>query len=408
MGSKKKRKEIAGIDQEDLVDPKLLADPDSYFCEFKGVHIHHKIHDAESQTQSIFQNQTHVSNQINKLCLPMILLHGFGASVFSWKKVMKPLAEATCSKVLAFDRPAFGLTSRVNLSSETGDTKPLNAYSMAFSVLATLHFFDLLKAEKAILVGHSAGALVAVNTYFEAPERVAAIILIAPAIFAPLTTPKIVKENQSKQDNQMKEDNSSIRKNPIVGLYKLLSKITKNIAMAITGMMKQMTDMLNSLYRKLLSTILRSSLAIMLLRMAIDKFGTAAVRNSWYDPNQVSEHVLSGYTKPLRIKDWDKALVEYTAAMILDEESNTKPSLSKRLNEISCPVLIVTGDSDRLVPSWNAERLSKVIPGASLEVIKQCGHLPHEEKVEEFIAIVENFLRMFAGNSNKQYLQPAM
>lgn len=71
-------------------------------------------------------------------------------------------------------------------------------------------------------------------------------------------------------------------------------------------------------------------------------------------------------------------------------------------------VLIVTGDSDRLVPSWNAERLSKVIPGASLEVIKQCGHLPHEEKVEEFIAIVENFLRMFAGNSNKQYLQPAM
>lgn len=63
----------------------------------------------------------------------------------------------------------------------------------------------------------------------------------------------------------MKEDNSSIRKNPIVGLYKLLSKITKNIAMAITGMMKQMTDMLNSLYRKLLSTILRSSLAIMLV-----------------------------------------------------------------------------------------------------------------------------------------------
>ncbi|MCI25832.1 2-hydroxy-6-oxo-6-phenylhexa-24-dienoate hydrolase-like, partial [Trifolium medium] len=35
----------------------------------------------------------------------------------------------------------------------------------------------------------------------------------------------------------------------------------------------------------------------MLVRMAIDKFGTAAVRNSWYDPKQVSEHVLSGYTK---------------------------------------------------------------------------------------------------------------
>ncbi|XP_014522607.1 uncharacterized protein LOC106779086 isoform X3 [Vigna radiata var. radiata] len=401
---------IAGIDQGELVDPKLLADPDSCFYEFNGVHIHHKICDTESQTQSMLQSHT-VSHQIKKVGYPMILLHGFGASVFSWKQVMKPLAEVAGSKVLAFDRPAFGLTSRVNLSkhpsSETEDTKPLNAYSMAFSVLATLHFIKLLNAEKVILIGHSAGSLVAVNTYFEAPERIAALILVAPAIFAPLTAPKIVKENQSRNDNQRKED-SSIRKNPILGLYKMLSKITKYIAEAITQMMKWTVDILNSLYRKSLSAILRSSLAIMLVRMAIDKFGTAAVRSAWYDPKQVSEHVLSGYTRPLRTKDWDRALVEYTAAMLLDEEYKTKTPLSKRLHEISCPVLIVTGDTDRIVPSWNAERLSRVIPGASFKVIKQCGHLPHEEKVEEFISIVENFLRNLVGDSNEQCLQQAI
>lgn len=60
MGSKKKRKEIAGIDQDELVDPKLLADPDSCFCEFKGVHIHHKIYDSESSSQE----------QTSKMCLP--------------------------------------------------------------------------------------------------------------------------------------------------------------------------------------------------------------------------------------------------------------------------------------------------------------------------------------------------
>ncbi|ESW08388.1 hypothetical protein PHAVU_009G041500 [Phaseolus vulgaris] len=410
VGANKKKKGIAGIDQGELVDPKLLADLDSCFCEFNGVHIHHKICDAESQTQSMFQSQT-VSHQIKKLGYPMILLHGFGASVFSWKQVMKPLAEVAGSKVLAFDRPAFGLTSRVNLSkhpsSETEDTKPLNAYSMAFSVLATLHFIKLLNAEKVILMGHSAGSLVAVNTYFEAPERVAALILVAPAIFAPLTTPKTVKENQSRHDSQMKED-SSIRRNPILRLYKVMSKITKYIAEAITQMMKWTIDILNSLYRKLLSAILRSSLAIMLVRMAIHKFGTAAVRNAWYDPKQVSEHVLSGYTRPLRTKDWDRALVEYTAAMLLDEDYKTKTPLSKRLHEISCPVLIVTGDTDRLVPSWNAERLSRVIPGASFNVIKQCGHLPHEEKVEEFISIVENFVRSLVSDSNEQCLQQAV
>ena len=71
---------------------------------------------------------------------------------------MKPLAEVTGSKVLAFDRPAFGLTSRPNLSrhlsSRTGDAKPLNPYSLAFSVFAILCFLDLLNAEKVILVGY--------------------------------------------------------------------------------------------------------------------------------------------------------------------------------------------------------------------------------------------------------------
>jgi pimeloyl-ACP methyl ester carboxylesterase len=58
-----------------------------------------------------------------------------------------------------------------------------------------------------------------------------------------------------------------------------------------------------------------------------------------------------------------------------------------------CAVLIVTGDKDRLVPAWNAERLSKAIPGSRFEVIKNCGHLPHEERVEEFSSIVERFLQ---------------
>lgn len=31
--------------------------------------------------------------------------------------------------------------------------------------------------------------------------------------------------------------------------------------------------------------------------MVIDKFGVTAVRNAWYDANQVTEHVIQGYTK---------------------------------------------------------------------------------------------------------------
>jgi len=62
-------------------------------------------------------------------------------------------------------------------------------------------------------------------------------------------------------------------------------------------------------------------------------------------------------------------------------------------------VLIVTGDSDRLVPSWNSKRLSRVIPGSQLEIIKNCGHLPQEEKPKEFVSVVAKFLhKTFAGS----------
>lgn len=143
----KKRQSIAGIDQDELVDdPALLADPDSCFCEFRGVKLHHKICDPDST-----EKDESLSRVIG---FPMILLHGFGASVFSWNRVMKCLAAIVGAKVLAFDRPAFGLTSRLELSKGKADAKNgLNPYSMAFSVLATLHFIGLLGAEKAILVG---------------------------------------------------------------------------------------------------------------------------------------------------------------------------------------------------------------------------------------------------------------
>ncbi|KAG5533641.1 hypothetical protein RHGRI_027732 [Rhododendron griersonianum] len=413
---KQKKKKIAGIDQDELLDPALLADPDSCFCEFKGVQIHHKICDAESVAQNLLQEQivSQIPSQTKQMGLPMILMHGFGASVFSWHRVMKPLAQVTGAKVLAFDRPAFGLTSRVNphehSPSSSEDRKPLNPYSMVFSVLATLFFIDLLSAQKAVLMGHSAGSLVAVDTYFEAPERVAALILVAPAILAPLNIRKVVKENQSKRDTQRQEEisYSNIHGNPFIRLGNILSEFFKYIAQAIMRLFKGMGVMVNSLYKKALSAILRSSLGVMLTRMVIDKFGIAAVRNAWYDSNQVPEHVLHGYTKPLRVKGWDKALVEFTAAMLTDSSSESKPPLANRLNEISCPVLIVTGDSDRLVPSWNAERLSRAIPGSCLEVIKNCGHLPQEEKAEEFVSIVEKFLNRVFGRSQEQYLQAAI
>ncbi|KAK1285771.1 hypothetical protein QJS10_CPB20g00045 [Acorus calamus] len=294
----KKRNVVAGVDQQELFDPESLADPDSLFFDFKGVHIHYKEH---------IEKDEHIpssSSSSLKVKYPFVLLHGFGASSFSWKLAMGPLSRLTYSKVLAFDRPAFGLTSRIISSSRSGGTcegdddiamRVLNPYSMGFSVRSTLSFIDHLSAEKAILIGHSAGCLVAVNTYLEAPERVAALILVCPAIAAPLIS-------------------------------------------------------------------------------------------------------INGTSEPLKTKGWEMALLEFAITMVMDYES--KPPLMKRLSKITCPVLIITGDNDRIIPTWNAKSLSSGIPGSILEVIHNCGHLPHEEKVEEFNSAVEKFLKRVFGNSD--------
>jgi pimeloyl-ACP methyl ester carboxylesterase len=147
----RRRRTVAGIDQDDLLDPEALADPDSSFYEINGVRVHHKVcahHDDDESGQS--SGSAVARTQIG---LPIVLLHGFGASVFSWSRVMRPLARIAGAKVLAFDRPAFGLTSRAGWSGD--DTKPLNPYSMAFSVMATLAFIDQLGTGKAVLVGYS-------------------------------------------------------------------------------------------------------------------------------------------------------------------------------------------------------------------------------------------------------------
>ncbi|XP_073017372.1 uncharacterized protein [Primulina eburnea] len=335
----KKTQRIAGTDQEEIEDPTLLADPDSCFCEFNGVLFHHKICDFEFPSLKTLEEGT----SSERVSFPLIMLHGFGSSVFSWSRVMKPLAQIMGSKVLAFDRPAFGLTSRANAIKHSSmynkDGTPLNPYSMIFSVLATLFFINFLAAEKVILVGHSGGSLVAVDTYFEAPERVAALILVAPAIVAPFFKRNVRKYDHAGIDSHMKGNNSNST-TPVtlfLILCNILVKFTKYIADTIASIVKWMGVMVNFLCKKALSAFLRSSVGVMLIRIVINKFGIPAIRASWCDPNQVSDTVLRGYTKPLTIKGWDKALVEYTVAVLTDETSNQKPPLAERLNNISCP-----------------------------------------------------------------------
>jgi pimeloyl-ACP methyl ester carboxylesterase len=45
------------------------------------------------------------------------------------------------------------------------------------------------------------------------------------------------------------------------------------------------------------------------------------------------------------------------------------------LPRITCPTLVVVGQSDLLTPPEHAQEMAALIPGARLETLPKCGHL---------------------------------
>lgn len=278
----------------------MLADVDSQFIEINDLMVHYKIY---GEGEKIF-----------------ILLHGFGASLFSWREITQPLS--TYGTVIAYDRPAFGLTER---PMEWEGESP---YSQASQIELLIHFMNTLRIEKAILVGNSAGGTIAMLTALQHPERVEALILVDPAVYAGGGAPAWI--------------------------------------------------------RPLLNTPQMNHLGPLFARQ-IQTRGPEIVQMAWHDPSKITNEIMDGYTKPLQAENWDKALWYLTVS---SRESN----LQNQLQNFNMPVLIITGDDDRIVSTEQSIRLASEIPNAQLVVIPQSGHVPHEEKPNEFMQAVINFL----------------
>ncbi len=68
-----------------------------------------------------------------------------------------------------------------------------------------------------------------------------------------------------------------------------------------------------------------------------------------------------------------------------------------RLGNIACPVLIIHGADDVMIPAGNAELLKRGIPHAELRILPGIGHGYNLEAQEEADALVVDFYRRHAG-----------
>ncbi|HUS10494.1 MAG TPA: alpha/beta fold hydrolase [Pyrinomonadaceae bacterium] len=99
---------------------------------------------------------------------PLVLIHGYTSSTYSWKDVFEPLSKTF--RVIAVDLKGFGFSG-----------KPDGDYTRRAQATMLMHLLEQLNLEKAWLAGNSMGAEVALNVALANPQRVAGLILIDSA-----------------------------------------------------------------------------------------------------------------------------------------------------------------------------------------------------------------------------------
>ena len=96
----------------------------------------------------------------------------------------------------------------------------------------------------------------------------------------------------------------------------------------------------------------------------------------------------------------DQALLDHIQAMarglgkdvFLRQMGLVREDGLARLNEITCPTLVVTGDADRLRTMTEAKELAEGIFGASLAVVPDCGHMTPLEQPARLVELMTEWL----------------
>lgn len=280
--------------------------------------------------------------------LPVVLLHGFGGSVFTWRYTIDPLAQAGY-RVVAFDRPPYGLS----------DKTPDVVWSGTAYADLTVGVLDALDIEAAVLVGHSAGGGVTAEVMALYPERVLGAVFAAGAV---LTGDESVDGWMRRQEEARGGDSGGIG-----GVMANLRGIDPRSPLAQAGVRAILTP---------------------------QRFADV-LTSAYYSPESVPADAVEGYGRPLTVPGWEAAFLS-----ILTGGGMSEPVYGAELwAQVDVPVLLLWGEEDTWVSFDIAQALLARIEGAELVSYPQTGHIPMEERPEAFSADLLDWLsRSFDQN----------
>jgi pimeloyl-ACP methyl ester carboxylesterase len=177
---------------------------------------------------------------------PVVLIHGFGGSTFSWRDTL-PALGAAGYRAVALDLRGFGLSDKV-LAAD---------FSHPSQARFTTAVMDALGIGSAVVVGHSMGANVAAHLAVMSPDRVDGLVLV---------------------DGATGPEPGGGPGGPVAGALLALPPA-----------------------QRLAQHLLR--------RIATPDRVAGILRSAYLDPAVVTAEVEAGYLAPQRLADWDTALI---------------------------------------------------------------------------------------------------
>ena len=250
----------------------------------------------------------------------LVMLHGFGASLESWRDVQPTLSEHF--RLYLVDLKGHGLSSRPR------DGR----YSLEDQAEIVTAFLDHERLTNVVMVGHSYGGAVAL-----------------------LTMLKIL---------------SRTRANPVNGLILIDS----------AGYPQAFPFFIEALRNPLLNAFIELTSSRFQARYTLHRL--------FFDESKVTPDRIERYAQFYRLPGAHYALTQ-AAKQILPKNVD---EFVGNLHTIDTPTLILWGENDPVIPVSFGSRLNADLQHSQLHIVKNCGHVLHEEQPDQTITLMTDFL----------------
>lgn len=118
--------------------------------------------------------------------------------------------------------------------------------------------------------------------------------------------------------------------------------------------------------------------------------------------HKVMEGLFGKFVHPSRVNDANLRKIVFDMADDVGPDAfvwqleaiMTRADSRPTLAQIKCPTLVLTSDTDNMVPNEFSTELAKGIAGAKLVTIPDCGHLPQLEKPQTMTEALLDWLEM--------------